>query len=843
MLSTRYSIGQKFGLSRTGRLARFPLRTLCVSVAFVSAALAAMEPPEVVSVPGQPLAGNVRRVLQTLEFLGAPLQGSDALEQAMDKHDAPRLQELLDPHVLFVVAINPESRVKVQRGPAPARLQQGGYTPVLVKVINRSTVTAELRMTSPQAGPVYAGMSPLSAQRMQRAALRETEIAEGDPKRFLDLEIFANPPMTPQLSGLEAEYAIAVVYSRDAGKLEATIGFDVGQGSQDIGFRGEAAVLFEVRPAVPVKLQMRDHDGRPTTARLVFRDEAGHIFPPQAKRLAPDFYFQEQIYRRDGDVVLLPPGRLMMDYSRGPEYRVLSRVMEISERGPVTVELQLERWINPAEFGFYSGDHHIHGAGCAHYSSPTEGVRPEDMFVQVEGEGLNVGCVLTWGPCFDYQRRFFSPGVHPLSKPFTVMKYDLEISGFGSQALGHVCLLNLKDQIFPGSEGTKIKGWPKWTTPVMRWAKKQGGYTGYAHSASGLQIHPRNASRRLLAELDSDQDGLLIRAEAGRGLLPEEFETIDADNDGAIIEAELIVSHDRVAERLPNLAVPEMNSVGAMEICVSVAEGVCDFISAMDTARIAEWNMWYHILDCGFPLKVSGETDFPCMSGDRVGQGRVYVQLGQIEKIDFGEWCEGLARGRSYVSDGFAHALSFEVNGMPPGTADVQLAQPGKIEVRAKVAFAAEQPLTVAQGGKIPPAGKRWVGDTVTWHGPRTNQVSRGGFRLVEIVVNGRPVASEEVPADGRAHDLSFEVPIDRSSWVALRHFPQLHTNPVNVLVDGNPIRASRSSALWCIETIRQLWRQRHRTIPEEERGVAQRTFDAAIEKYRQIVREAEPAF
>ena len=60
-----------------------------------------------------------------------------------------------------------------------------------------------------------------------------------------------------------------------------------------------------------------------------------------------------------------------------------------------------------------------------------------------------------------------------------------------------------------------------------------------------------------------------------------------------------------------------------MEIPVAVAQGVCDFISAMDTPRIAEWNCWYHLLNCGFPLKVSGETDFPCMSGTRVGQGRV----------------------------------------------------------------------------------------------------------------------------------------------------------------------------------------------------------------------------
>ena len=36
-----------------------------------------------------------------------------------------------------------------------------------------------------------------------------------------------------------------------------------------------------------------------------------------------------------------------------------------------------------------------------------------------------------------------------------------------------------------------------------------------------------------------------------------------------------------------------------------------------------------------------------------------------------------------------------------------------------------------------------------------------------------------------------------------------MHTNPVNVIVGEQPIRASRKSALWCIGTIEQLWRER----------------------------------
>ena len=794
-----------------------------------------------VPVEGQPLSANITRVLQALQFLGTPLSGDTIkeVEAAAQALDADRLQDLLDPHVLLLVTINPESRVKVQRGPAKARLQQAGFSPVLVKIINQSTLTRELRMVSPQSGQVYAGMTPLSAQRMQRTQLKETLEKDAVPGRFLELEMYSRPPMTPNLSGLAAEYAIALIYSSESGRREATIGFEVGQGNQDLGFRGEAPVLFDIRPAVQVRLRVKDDDGKPTAARFIFRDEAGHVFPPQAKRLAPDFYFQPQIYRRDGDVVLLPPGRLTMQYDRGPEYRQLRRDVTIPSRASAEVEVKLERWINPMDYGFYSGDHHIHGAGCAHYTSPTEGVTPEDMFLQVNGEGLNVGCVLTWGPCFDYQRRFFTPAVHQLSGPLSVMKYDLEISGFGSEALGHVCLLNLKDQTYPGSDGTKTKGWPTWTTPVLKWAKAQGAVTGYAHSASGLEIDARSATKRMSARFDSNHDGLLARAECAGALLPLPFDTIDTDHDGALTESELAAAHDRAAEQLPNLAVPQMNGVGAMEICVGVAAGVCDFISAMDTPRIAEWNMWYHLLNCGFPLKVSGETDFPCMSGERVGQGRVYVHLGPVNKIDFDSWCGGLAKGRSYVSDGFAHALVFTVNDIAPGYDDLHLATPGKVRIRAKIAFAPELPRAVAYGVMVPPDGKRFVGDTVTLHGPRTDEVMPGGQRLVEIVVNGKSVAIKEVLADGQAHDWDLEIEIHQSSWVALRHFPQLHTNPVTVLVGGKPIRASRSSALWCIETIEQLWRARGNKIADAERAEARRTFDEAIEKFRRIAQEA----
>jgi hypothetical protein len=461
------------------------------------------------------------------------------------------------------------------------------------------------------------------------------------------------------------------------------------------------------------------------------------------------------------------------------------------------------------------------------------------MFRQVKGEGLNVGCVLTWGPCYDFQRRYFGPVADAVSEPLTVLKYDLEISGFGSAAMGHVCLLNLTDQEYPGSDGTSTKGWPTWTVPVMRWAKEQGGVTGYPHS--DMRVDPEGFAQWKLARHDANADGALTEDERVATLLPEPLRRIDRDGNGSLTADELAASADRAANELPNLVLPSMRGAGAMEILVSVPEGVCDFISAMDTGRIGEWNTWYHLLNCGYPVTVSGETDFPCMSSQRVGQGRTYVRLANdaVEQVDFAQWCRGVAEGRSYVSDGYAHALEFTVNGAAPGDDALELEQPAMVSITAQVAFSPATPVGVAYGTQEHSEGRRETGDTRELHAERSDDVVEGGKRLVEIVVNGQVAASAHVPADGKVHELSFDVPIEQSSWVALRQFPQLHTNPVDVLVGNRPVRAAGDSAHWCAEALELLWTNRNQLIAEAERDAARASYDRAIAEYRRRAEEA----
>ena len=49
--------------------------------------------------------------------------------------------------------------------------------------------------------------------------------------------MYKDRPLKTELSGLSLEYRIIQIASRDAGKREARISFNVGQGTQDLGFR------------------------------------------------------------------------------------------------------------------------------------------------------------------------------------------------------------------------------------------------------------------------------------------------------------------------------------------------------------------------------------------------------------------------------------------------------------------------------------------------------------------------------------------------------------------------------------------------------------------------------
>jgi len=96
-------------------------------------ALGMQEIAKVERVELQPLIAQVKRVVETMDYLGTPLSPTDkqALEKAANETDASRavaaIQNVLDKHCLVDVHINPESRVKVTQGPARAELLENGW--------------------------------------------------------------------------------------------------------------------------------------------------------------------------------------------------------------------------------------------------------------------------------------------------------------------------------------------------------------------------------------------------------------------------------------------------------------------------------------------------------------------------------------------------------------------------------------------------------------------------------------------------------------------------------------------------------------------------------------------
>ena len=740
--------------------------------------------PIVENLDAQPLVEQAKRLTQKLRFLGSPfsketLAQLEEVYAIQDKvQQIKKLQEILDPLCLVGLHINPESRVKVEQGTAPSEVFEKESRRFLIKIRNEAGVTANVNLQY------------LQGQRSVQQTVNHTHPKMPDADNLLfyfELYMQGGPwawnHARTGMSGLELEYAILSVYCGEAGKREATLSFDVGQGTQDLGFRSELPILFTSLPSYPLKLaEVRDESGETIQARFIIQDTNGQIFPSQSQRQPPDFWFHPQIYRTEGQSIRLPEGRYNITCTRGPEYITQQKQIEVKGVG-AEVGFVLKRWIDPSSSGYWSGDHHIHAAGCAHYTDPTEGVLPKDMMQHILGEDLKVGSVLTWGPGFDYQKQFFSGETHSLSNyPYT-MRYDVEVSGFGSHQSGHLCLLRLGEQMYPGGESKDH--WPTLGLNTLRWAQKQGAVCGPAHSGFGIEV--------------DNQD-------------------------------------------LPNYEVPPYNSIGANEYIVDVTHMVegpdgtevpaVDFISTGDTSPVAELNMWYHTLNCGFRTRISGETDFPCITGTRVGVWRSYVKLAQ--KLDYNAWCEGISKGSNYVSDGKSHLLHFKVNNREAGedNSELRLSKPGKVEVKVDAAALLED-LNVDSLGAL------HVGDLKPW-GIERARLGQSKDVKVEVIVNGYPVAEQTLLANGTLQSLQFEVGIVKSSWVALRIFPSSHTNPVFVLVNDQPIRASHRSAEWCLKGVEQCWESKKQFYAEAEMADALDAYEHARVTYQRIIQEAE---
>jgi hypothetical protein len=189
--------------------------------------------PVVADVEWKSFLDRTRKLLKGLESLQAPLpeatlrelRGLLEKEPASPQAAAEAVQKLLDPYCLVGITINPESRVKAARGPAGVELPKCRETILLIKVQNDAGVTHALNISGDQ---ITAGDKP-------------------EDGRWLKAVIVNDELFPRKLSGQRIDYLVLKLTALEGGKREATLRFDVGQGTQDLGFRGEVPILFRVK--------------------------------------------------------------------------------------------------------------------------------------------------------------------------------------------------------------------------------------------------------------------------------------------------------------------------------------------------------------------------------------------------------------------------------------------------------------------------------------------------------------------------------------------------------------------------------------------------------------------
>ena len=313
----------------------------------------------------------------------------------------------------------------------------------------------------------------------------------------------------------------------------------------------------------------------------------------------------------------LPYGKYWVRVERGKEY--VPQTFPISFSGPFGIEdssfdddsgIQLKRWINMAEAGWYSGDTHVHRS-------------LRELPNLLLAEDLNVALPLTyWVTEFKETplnnsrpkpRESPKPGLIKVDETHVIWpvntEYEIFTVGLKQHTLGAVFALNHREPFDLQAHPVKA---------VAEAARKQGAILD-------LDKHNWPWSMMLLPLMDVDLYEL-----TNNHLWRTEF-----------------LFKDWYPEYFPSY-------LGGEPKRQSYSEN--------------EWMDWgfanyYALLNCGFELAPSGGT----ASGVHpvpLGFGRVYVHTGRT--FDFDRWMQGLERGRSFVTTGPMLEVLF--NGRLPGT-------------------------------------------------------------------------------------------------------------------------------------------------------------------------------
>ncbi len=229
-------------------------------------------------------------------------------------------------------------------------------------------------------------------------------------------------------------------------------------------------------------------------------------------------------------------------------------------------------------------------------------------------------------------------------------------------------------------------------------------------------------------------------------------------------------------------------------------------------------DLYYDYLNCGFRISASAGSDKMSTSVP-MGSARVYVQTGST--LDYSGWIEGLRRGQTFISTGPMIELSVDDKG--PG----------------------DQIL-------VPPPSPT-AGHSVL---VKTSSRSRMPYEKLELIHNGKVVATASPSGSHFEAALEARVSFERSGWVAARcygseglpyggppgHWFRIpvfaHTNPIWLSVEGRPPDPGAGPARFLeqIEFHRDYVLERGRYGSEGDRQYALQLIQSAQALYRKLI-------
>jgi hypothetical protein len=185
----------------------------------------------------------------------------------------------------------------------------------------------------------------------------------------------------------------------------------------------------------------------------------------------------------DGFAVDVPAGKTLIEAARGPEYELTSRTVDVTPGQNAPVTIQLKRWVDMAQKGWYSSDAHIH----ANYTADHHQVIDlHDVRLYAHAEDLNNANMLVANSsdAFLHDIQYFEGKPNALSDSRFILYWNEEMRN--GRPYGHMAFFNLKQLVYPlytGFANTPYaEDYPANYTQAVA-AKKQDAAVTYVHPA------------------------------------------------------------------------------------------------------------------------------------------------------------------------------------------------------------------------------------------------------------------------------------------------------------------------------------------------------------------------